>query len=75
MDEPLCSIMLAFTLVLAGLIVKHTIPAAPPPSLFHPLAYFCVVWVGVVVFYLLILLLIEFVAAVIGTVLRLLLPS
>lgn len=67
--------MLAFTLVLASLIVYHTIPAEAPPSLFEPVAYYAVVWIGVVVLFILALVVIELVAGVVATILRVLLPS
>lgn len=67
--------MLVFTLVLASLIVYHTIPAEAPPSLLEPVAYYAVVWIGVVVLFTLALVVIELVAGVVATILRVLLPS
>lgn len=67
--------MLVFTLVLASLIVYHTIPVEAPPSLLEPVAYYAVVWIGVIVLFTLALVVIELVAGVVATILRVLLPS
>lgn len=66
--------MLAFTLVLAGLVVYNTIPSEAPPSIFEPLFYFSVTWLGVVALFILVLLVIEFIAAFVGAIMRMLLP-
>jgi hypothetical protein len=67
--------MLVFTLGLASLIVYHTIPAEAPPSLFEPVAYYAAVWIGVVVLFVLALVVLEIIAALLWTVMRVILPS
>jgi hypothetical protein len=65
--------MLVPTLILAAIVAYNTAP--PAPSLLYPAAYCALVWLGVVALFILALVVIELVAAVMGAIFRLILPS
>jgi len=64
--------MLVPTLAIAFVVAYHTAPAWP--SILYPLAYWFLVWLGVVALFVLALIVIELVAAVLGALFRMLMP-